>query len=100
MELDSTKPVVEINQLLEEREKIYGPAEPFYYCLAKINDEFIEFVTSHGNIKDSSGELIRIIFLKILRLSVTPSYKDNYTDIKGYLELVRRIEEKDETKDQ
>ncbi len=91
---DLTKSKIE--ELLEEREKIYGPAKPFYHCLSKINAEFIEFTSNHGHIEDSTAELIRMIFLKLLRLSVDPTHLDNYRDVSGYLELAKRIELREE----
>ena len=83
----------EIDSLLVEREKIYGDHELLYNTAAKIAYALDELSQKSGSpIRDSSMFELQYIVGKLCRLVVNPYYEDNYTDIKGYLELIHRAE--------
>ena len=84
--------MVDTTELLEQRAKQYGCAKAQHTgaeCLGEIYDMYIED-NGHDDFKKADMFTMRMLFLKMVRLGGNPNHEDNYDDINGYVELMRR----------
>ncbi len=77
-----------IEKLLKERRKTHSDPVTTHALAKRVFCELLEF----SELTESSECELFLVCVKLARLVHNPGYRDNYTDIKGYITLMERVE--------
>ena len=79
------------NEILEQRHIQYGDATLQHTCAEDMATVVEDYISNIGiDVKSADLFTIRMLCLKITRMISNPKHLDNYADIMGYTELMKR----------
>tara|TARA_R100000656_G_scaffold67313_1_gene50967 strand:- start:6704 stop:6973 length:270 start_codon:yes stop_codon:yes gene_type:complete len=79
------------SEILEQRHTQYGDATLQHSCAEDMATVIEDYINGIGvNVESADIFTVRMLCLKITRMISNPKHLDNYDDIMGYTELMKR----------